>query len=201
MSEILNAQDFEPQAKVVRVEKSEIFGGQIEKAERIVKVALEEIRWKGTTSPCDLTISGYDLDSRPLAEIPEVRSWYIKVHSIHPYLPVFLSEFSITPYILSQMELVPVRTVQRDLSESERAEIDKMVSDFENNHPGKGKELRGQLETATDYAINAENAQKLFAEISLTGRRFLENAGVKTLTQNILIEDTFSRIQSALDTG
>lgn len=93
-----------PILRILPVEKDEILSGDIKSAEILVAQSFSDLANRGRIWPWMMTVSGYDDDPRELSEIPEVKAWFRKVQKAFPYLPIFLAEFSLNQYLISQLE-------------------------------------------------------------------------------------------------
>lgn len=69
-------------------------------------ISLPQIK-AGETNYSKLVISidGYNDDSRPLWQIPEVIKWFKELHLNHPYMPLFLTPGSVQVYF---QVLIPI---------------------------------------------------------------------------------------------
>lgn len=56
----------------------------------IVRLIADDLRQYSQVNPWQLTVSGYDSDSRELEHIPEVVRWCLALHKRRPYLPFLL---------------------------------------------------------------------------------------------------------------
>jgi hypothetical protein len=75
----------------------------------LVSAVKDDMQKRGSFEPWNLTISGYDADPRALFEIPEVRAWCRQVHRQHLYLPVLLTEDTLSWYLLCLLDIEVIR--------------------------------------------------------------------------------------------
>jgi len=89
-------------AKIVKhipVGRTQVENLDVSDVEEIERIVAEELRQRGTYQPWNLTISGYENDSRELLEIPEVRAWCKKCIEMMPHLLALLSQDAINWFV------------------------------------------------------------------------------------------------------
>ena len=99
-------------AKVVKclpVERAKVESLDISDAQEIVRCVTEELQRTGTYQPWNMTISGYERDSRELLEIPDVRAWCKKCLDEMPHLMALLSQDTINWFVFCVVDVKVVR--------------------------------------------------------------------------------------------
>lgn len=91
------------------VSKDSVLKKSVSEVDGLVRAVTDDVRKRGSFEPWNLTISDYETDRRELFEIPEVRTWCGKVHAQYPFLPLLLTERSLTWYIPCLMKINIVR--------------------------------------------------------------------------------------------
>lgn len=186
--------------RITPIGKSEVFTGEIKFVNELLDSAIKDLKEYGSIKPRNMTISGYDLDPRPLAQIPEVVAWFKKVQEVHPYLPIFLTPFVLSPYLLSLLDPKVIKTERRaNLSAREQAEIDLTAKLLNRNEQGMGEEFRKQFEYETKYSVDPDKINKLGAEIDFAAGIYLCNKGISKPVRDKAIREAFVRINSALE--
>lgn len=188
--------------RITSIEKKEIVEGDIRRVKDLMDCAAKELKAIGTIHPWNMTISGYDFDPRSLAQIPEVVSWFRKVQERFPYLPIFLSSFTLNQYLVSQLDTEVFKTVKKvDLSERDKKEIDAMAAFLDRNELGLGEKYRKQVEYEVQYKVNMQQVLELNTQISFAATLYLSSHKLKKSVSEKALRDAFSRINSALDFG
>lgn len=188
--------------RITSIEKKEIVEGDIRRVKDLMDCAAKELKATGMIHPWNMTISGYDFDPRSLAQIPEVVSWFRKVQERFPYLPIFLSSFTLNPYLVSQLDTEVFKTVKKaDLSEKDKKEIDVMAAILDKNEPGLGEKYRKQVEYEVQYKVNLQQVQELNTQISFAAGLYLRSHKLRKPIRKKALKDAFERINTALEHG
>lgn len=188
--------------RLTPIGKKEVMEGDIRRVKDLLDCAAKELKATGLIYPWNMSISGYNFDPRSLVQIPEVVSWFKKVHERFPYLPIFLSPFILNAYLLSQLDTEVVNTVRKaDLSDSQKKEIDVMVVILNKNEPGLGEEYRKQMEFEIQYSINMQQLLELNTQISFAADLYLSTHKFRKPVREKALKDAFERINTALEHG
>lgn len=94
------------------VQKSEVLSTDISGLSPVIEARIKATQESQSWFLLDLRVSGYDLDSRALWELPEVREWFELVSQKWPFLPYLLTRESCQLYLYCVM---PVRLLDRTM--------------------------------------------------------------------------------------
>lgn len=187
-----------PLLKFTAISKQEIVAGDIGTISGLIELAVVELKETGEINPWNMTISGYDTDPRSLPEIPEVVAWFRKVHENYPYFPIFLSNFSVHSYVLSQLDIEVVGKGRRgDIEDDEQERIEHALDVAEAMDPGQKDGYRPQFEDDVVYSIDPAKFNEVLSEISLTGIMFLTKRKIPNQTARVIVQTAMERIFSA----
>lgn len=179
------------------VPKEHILNGDLSIPDMIVAFSEAELKETGNFGPWSMTISGYDTDPRSLPMIPEVVSWFQKVHEKYPYFGILLSEFSVHSFMMSLIHMEVVGNGRSaDLTEDDEARIADILDFVDTLNPGHTDEYKPQFEDDYVYSINPAEVEAVINGISFTGTMFLAANGVAEVNQTIIIESALGRIYS-----
>jgi hypothetical protein len=183
-------------ARMCPVQKKEILEGGLDTVSVLLRAATHELKVRGKIYPWNLTVSGFDFDPRPVSLIPEVVTWFKKVHGQYTYLPIFLTPFCLTGYLLSQLDLEVFDSKKKEMTPAEQKEVNELVSAYEKLHTGQVEVFRHQLESTTVLKVKPEQVELLFAHISLSAVMYLKTQGFNN-PKNLLSE-AFDRMRLSL---
>jgi hypothetical protein len=184
--------------RIFPIDKEKILSLDTGDIAHLIEMAMAELKLGGVIQPWNLTVSGYDYDPRDLAEIPEVKAWFVKIQAEFPYLPIFLSVFSLIQYLLGQLDITVVCERKKKITLSEQEEIDATVGLHEKMVPGGGEKMREQLEHTSGYAVNPEQVESLCAEIKWSATMFLATQKIDKAIAAKAIDEAFVRIKQCL---
>jgi hypothetical protein len=184
------------------IDKKKMLTGDIEDVKSLIESAFRELKTSGVIHPWNITISGYDFDPRHLAQIPEVVAWFRKVQEVHPYLAIFLSPFTLNPYLVSQLDTEAVETAKRaDLTANQVKDIDAIATILNKTEQGLGDNYRKQVAFETQYKVSMQQVRELNSQISFAAGLYLSSHKVRKPILEKALRDAFERINSALDFG
>lgn len=150
--------------RMFAIPKSDILDQDHTKVAGLIDISSDEVRGGRMIWPWTMTVSGYDDDPRELSEIPEVRNWFREVHKGFPFFAIYLAEFSLNQYILSQLEA----------------------------------EVYAKNDDGTDYAVDENDLNMLFAEISIAAIDHLTGLGIRKDLRQFIVDAAFERIYASL---
>jgi hypothetical protein len=187
--------------RIHSIAKKDVEEGNTDNVKVMLDSAVKELKETGVVHPWNMMIPGYGRDPRPLPQIPETSIWFRKAHGAYPHLPIFLSHFSLSNYLFSQLynlEVVTTRKMQ-ELSIVQRNEIEKMVAALNEFEPSLGDECRKQLEYKITYKVNLEEVQKIYADIKFAAGMYLSLNEVPRRVADRAIMQAFVRINQVLE--
>jgi hypothetical protein len=187
--------------RIHSIAKKDVLEGNTDNIKGMLDSAVKELKETEVVQPWNMMISGYGRDTRPMTQIPEVSIWFRKAHGAYPYLPIFLSHFSLSNYLFAQLYNLEVVTTHKkqDLSVVQRNEIEKLVSALNKFEPSLGDECRKQLEYRVKYKVDLEEVQKLYADIKSEARTYLSLNAVSIRVSDRAIMQAFVRINQVLE--
>ena len=102
--------------------KDSVSGLDISGIRGILARVAREVQARGTFQPCNLSVNGYDDDSRELYQIPEVRKWAATVFEAARVLPILLSEDTVQWFVTALVDVEVFGEENRSLKLSVSAE-------------------------------------------------------------------------------
>jgi hypothetical protein len=187
--------------RIFPITKKQVEEGDTDSVKDMIDSAVKELKEVGVIHPWDMVISGYGVDPRPLAQIPETEIWFRRAQGAYPYLPIFLSPFILTNYLYSQFYNIKIITTHKkqDLSVVQSNEIDKLVAALNEFQPCLGDECRKQLEYRVEYKVDLNDTQRLYANIKFAARTYLSLNEIPRPVSEKAIVQAFVRINQALE--
>lgn len=79
-------------SRVCVIDRSSLMSGDTSAIDSVVKRVVHDLHAKNELLPWEILVTGYELDERHLAAIPEVRTWCVAVNERTPYLPLMMKD-------------------------------------------------------------------------------------------------------------